>query len=556
MEYGVYLETSVVNLKPNVLAFLTKMVDKAKEVKDFAIAFKKKELAELGGKDSRTVSRYLKVLEEKEIIQTKGVRGRAGGTVVMFNTDLIRFDTSDKALINEENVSIEDIAKRKLPKKEKEPKKNSRNRRTKQQMLQDKLLRGEKQAKLDEMHSKLHDLGGVPNWEWFKETDNPVGNYRTYLLSRLYNRYAVLFTDRHNAEVNVYGEGSPIKPLTNDYDCLPADFYGSSRWVQFEKFRLFCEEQQLDPATYLSAQFNRSIFTANGKSQQKALPFINALMSDGSYEAYRQYCAYQKQVSYAYAAYGEIPIKFGDDVVVRALVEAYDTADSGVGLLQYKHAIQDFLTGTGSGEKEVALVNFYRMTEDNLLNKNVSFKTRNTIKKFLLTQSMILTGGISSLPGYYIFGSEHTQVVLGSIKKLANSAYEQTTLEKRALGLLALPTADEDKQMEVGANYRYQLDVLDETRQVLNLIMDRKGLYISLADLQEAFKEYGKEMIPLDDYSVLDTDKIVKFINSQGEQETPEEFNYDEIVTKRTYKIYGGDSGADLENTLQDFMRS
>jgi len=38
MKYGVYLESSIVNLKPLVLDFLTKIVDKAKEVRDFAIS--------------------------------------------------------------------------------------------------------------------------------------------------------------------------------------------------------------------------------------------------------------------------------------------------------------------------------------------------------------------------------------------------------------------------------------------------------------------------------------------------------------------------------------
>ncbi|MGV3099169.1 helix-turn-helix domain-containing protein, partial [Streptococcus thoraltensis] len=109
MEYGVYLESSIVDLKPRVLDFLTKIVEKAKEIKDFSIAFKKKELAELAGKDTRTVSRYLSELEEKDIIQTKGVRGRAGGTVIVFNTKMIRFDTSDKAFINsDEPISIDD----------------------------------------------------------------------------------------------------------------------------------------------------------------------------------------------------------------------------------------------------------------------------------------------------------------------------------------------------------------------------------------------------------------------------------------------------------------
>jgi len=560
MEYGVYLETSVVSLKPNVLTFLTKMVEKAKEVKDFAIAFKKKELAELGGKDSRTISRYLNELEEKNIIQTKGVRGRSGGTVIMFNTDLIRFDTSDKALINsDEPISIDDVVEKKLPKKKKEQKKPTRNRRTKLQMLEEKLIKGEQQSKNDQMNQELKELGGVPNWAWFQKTEDPVGNYRTYLLSRLYNRYAVLFTDRHNAEAQYFGEGSKVKPVTNDYDTLPEDFFGSSKWAHFEKFRNFCEENEIDPAVYLSSQFSRSVFTAAGKSDKKKLPFVNALISDSAYEVYKQYCAYQVKASVTYKSYQQIPKQFADDFVVRAIEDAYETANAGVGLLQYRHAIEDFLSGFGATEKEEHLLNFYRHTEDKLIQKGVSLKTRDTIKKFVLLQSMILTGGVTSLPGYFILGSEHTQVVLASIAKLGNSVQDVNALQKIALGMFVSPTANREAQIKEGAKYMYQLEVLDETRQVLNLIMERKGLHLSLADLNEAFREYGKENVPVDDYSIMDIDKIIDFMKQQHAITEQEGIDHQAITTTKvkeyalTGEVFNEDS---LEDALSEFLES
>ncbi|AIW03300.1 DNA-binding protein [Bacillus phage Mater] len=557
MEYGaVYLESSIVDLKPNVLNFLTKLVDKAKEIKDVAIAFKKKELADLGGKDTRTITRYLNELENKQFIQMKGVRGRAGGTIILLNTDRIRFDTSDKALINsDEPISIDDIVEKKLPKKKKpESNKDKRPRRTKLQMLEAKLLKGEQQSKNDQMNDELKELGGVPNWEWFQKTDNPVGNYRTYLLSRLYNRYAVLFTDYKNAEVETYGEGSAVQHITNDYDVLSEDFYGSSRWVQFEKFRAFCEENDIDPALYLSAQFSRSVFTASAKNmKKKALPFVNALIGDTSYEVFKQYCDYQKMVSYSYAAYKEIPVKFADDFVVRAIVEAYETANSGVGLLQYRHAISDFLNGEVLTDKEIALVDFYTLTEQELRKRKVSYKTRDTIKKFVLLQSMILTSGATALPNYLILGSEHTQVVLKSIESMANSTHEAYELRKRALGVFIDPQGSKETQLQEGARYNHQIQVLDETRQVLKLIMERKGLHMSLADLNEAFREYGKELIPLDDFSVMDTDKIVELFEKSEEVE----INHDDITTKSSYELVGELASDDaLEQAIAEFMGS
>ncbi|WZL56184.1 DNA binding protein [Bacillus phage fHSPT3] len=557
MEYGVYLESSIVDLKPRVLDFLTKIVEKAKEIKDFSIAFKKKELAELAGKDTRTVSRYLSELEEKDIIQTKGVRGRAGGTVIVFNTKMIRFDTSDKAFINsDEPISIDDIVEKKMPKKEKEPKKKTRNRRTKQQMIEAKILRSKEQEELDKLNKELKELGGVPTWDWFKKTDDPVGNYRTYLLSRLYNRYAALFTDRHNAEVDVYGEGNKVPVVSNSYDVLPEEFFGSSRWKQFEKFRQFCEENDIQADIYLSAQFSRSVYTGALNNSKKVLPFVNALIGDTAYDVYKQYCDYQKRNSVTYVTYQQIPAQFADDFVVRAIIEAYETAEVGTGLLHFRHSIDDFLTGVGVTDKEEALIDFYRLTEENLLNEKVSLKTRDTIKKFVLLQSMILSGGATRLPSYFILGLEHTQVVLASIRKMAQTKEQARDLQAKALGMLLHPTADQKEQMNSGKTYAYQYSVLDETPKVLELIMGRKNLHLSLSDLNEAFREYGKEKIPVDDYSVLDIDQIVKFMDNGEYIDEDNIVNYDNIAVKREWELTTDLSEGDfLAEAVDEFFK-
>lgn len=557
MEYGVYLESSIVDLKPRVLDFLTKIVEKAKEIKDFSIAFKKKELAELAGKDTRTVSRYLSELEEKDIIQTKGVRGRAGGTVIVFNTKMIRFDTSDKAFINsDEPISIDDIVEKKMPKKEKEPKKKTRNRRTKQQMIEAKILRSKEQEELDKLNKELKELGGVPTWDWFKKTDDPVGNYRTYLLSRLYNRYAALFTDRHNAEVDVYGEGNKVPVVSNSYDVLPEEFFGSSRWKQFEKFRQFCEENGIQADIYLSAQFSRSVYNGALNNSKKVLPFVNALIGDTSYDVYKQYCDYQKRNSVTYVTYQQIPAQFADDFVVRAIIEAYETAEVGTGLLHFRHSIDDFLTGVGVTDKEEALIDFYRLTEENLLNEKVSLKTRDTIKKFVLLQSMILSGGATRLPSYFILGLEHTQVVLASVRKMAQTKEQARDLQAKALGMLLHPTTDQKEQMNSGKIYAYQYSVLDETPKVLELIMDRKNLHLSLSDLNEAFREYGKEKIPVDDYSVLDIDQIVKFMDNGEYIDEDNIVNYDNIAVKREWELTTDLSEGDfLAEAVDEFFK-
>jgi hypothetical protein len=97
MEHGVYIETALIDLKPKLYDFLMKLVEKAK---DYTFAFKQKDMMDIAGCSLRTATRYFDKLKEKNIIQVKGKRGRDNGTVLMFNPELIHFETSNKAYIN------------------------------------------------------------------------------------------------------------------------------------------------------------------------------------------------------------------------------------------------------------------------------------------------------------------------------------------------------------------------------------------------------------------------------------------------------------------------
>ncbi|AIW03489.1 HTH DNA binding protein [Bacillus phage Moonbeam] len=537
MTENVYVNLSVVDLKPAVLNFLSELAETAKES---VFVTRMKDLAVDLGRDIRTVQRYMRELTSKEIIELKGRKGKGGGTVIRFNADLIQFTTSDKALINsEEPIDIDELLQTKIPKKKQEPNPNKRPRRTKTQMAEAKLLQDEKQAKIDKLNGQLQLLGGVPNWDWFQQTDNPVGNYKTYLLSRLYNRYAALFTDYHNAKVQVMKDGEAVPEVSNDYDVLGLDkVIGTSRWAQFESFRLFCEENNIDPAVYLSAQFTRSVFTAQGKNKKSPLPFVNALTSDTSYNVYLEHCDYKERIDDNCKQFKIVPKAFASDFVVQAIADAYDTANQSIGLLEYKHSIHEFFEGTyGYRDKQVELINFYDDISDKLRKNNVSYKVRNTLKKFILTQGLIQLEGSYTLPTYVILGSEHTQITLASIERDATTKEEATLMKNRLLGSLVSPMADDKTKDDLGATYLYQLRTLKETRQVLRLIQERKGLHLSFGDVQEAFEAFGKNEIPVDDFSMLDLDTVVSIVGQQTQEEP--EIDLAATVEKRTVVMSG-----------------
>jgi hypothetical protein len=370
--------------------------------------------------------------------------------------------------------------------------------------------------------------GDVPNWEWFKETNDPVGNYRTYLLAKLYNRYAILFTDDHHKEMAEEGKETKVIKVQSNYDVLGQDFYGSIRWNHFEKLRKFLEESNIDPAIWLSAQFNRAIFNVASGKTGKTLPFPNALYGDTAYAYYKEYSKYHKK-GQVYQWSKEIPYLYATDFVVNAINEAYQTADKGRGLLQYTGAIKDFLNKRNPDEKSQSLFHFYTMTKENMRDRNA--RTKDTIKKYLVVQSLISMSGAASLPKQLIIGSELTRVTVASIKKQTQSLEEVY----HVLGKMVHPiNFTKEQQMERGMKYYNQLELLDETWSVLKLINERKNLHLSYADVWAAFKDYGTEKIPVNDYSMLDTEQILSFMRGLGVIKKPEAIDLSQFTEPDT----------------------
>jgi hypothetical protein len=61
----------------------------------------------------------------------------------------------------------------------------------------------------------------------------------------------------------------------------------------------------------------------------------------------------------------------------------------------------------------------------------------------------------------------------------------------------------------------------------------------------------------LDDFSVMDTDQIVTFMEKEMAAEPEEEIDYNEIVQKKDYELIGEVFTDDsLESALADFMGS
>lgn len=540
MSCGVYIESTVFDLKPKLLEFLNTIVEKVREFSDPSISVKKTELAGLVGKDIRTVTRYLTELQGNNVIQVKGVRGRAGGTVISINTDLIKFKSSTKStLVND--VDINEEVKKRFPKKEPKKPKTDRKRRTKQQMLEARVLQSEKQKKVDELNHILEmKYAGLPQKEWFDLTDDPEGNYKTYLISQIYSRYAILFTDAHNARVDVWRatkqEGDvdkeqltyKVPKVSDSYNVLPTRFYGTPRWNQFDKLRIMLDENGISPGDYLSAQFNRTIYTAGFNGNKKFLPFVNSLTSDSAYQVFKESLGYHNAGT-PYVNDVELGrTYFKNDFLIQGMVESYEEGFSNRGLLSFKHSLKDFFEGNYS-DKASKLLTFYRITDKNMKNKGIDTKTRDLVKKYIMFQSLVQTEGVSSLPAYYILGSEQTRAMLLDLER----EFEGKELEEYrsiAIASLLFPKDDLENRKKKGSKVEYSMSINDRWQLLADLMLKSRGLYTSIRDVRQALKKYGLDKIPVDQFSMLDTKEVSSFVDTLEEKEDVQEVDLRSIT--------------------------
>ena len=302
------------------------------------------------------------------------------------------------------------------------------------------------------------------------------------------------------------------------------------------------------------------MFNSSRKRNKNILPYVNSLVSDASYEVYLQYCKYQAKYSGACASYQAVPAEFSHDFVISALIEAYESSEVGAGLLQLRPEVRDFLQCFGATEEEKALLGFYRITEENLRNEEVSLKTRDLIKKYLLFQSLILTGGSQRLSSRIILSMELTRAILFSIDRDIEDKKKARQVKSRALGKLVHPYLPVDEQEERGRQYLYELGVLNETPQVLKLIAERKNLHLPVLELNKAFKEYGVDKIPVDDYSVLDIKQVIEFMNTEVDMKDQEEYveiDHEEITDRHEWVFVASQGKEDiLADEFSNFLKS
>jgi DNA-binding transcriptional regulator YhcF (GntR family) len=111
-------------LNKGITDFLERVADKSQRWGEtVASPIRKTDMAKETGKNPRTITRYINQLEELGLIKTETKRGMNGGTLVVFNTDMLNFEpkenpiTSDTKQAKEIREQVFPKAPTKVPKR-------------------------------------------------------------------------------------------------------------------------------------------------------------------------------------------------------------------------------------------------------------------------------------------------------------------------------------------------------------------------------------------------------------------------------------------------------
>lgn len=269
--------------------FLNVLAGQAKQFGEkFGAVFKKLEMAEGTGKDVKTITSYLKQLEEADLIEMSTKRGKHGGVTILFNDKILKFEQKEAPFFAE-TKTLKELEEYFYPQfKRPEPKRKYR---PKSEILAEKAFKSKARAEQDRLNAILAD-SDYPTREFFLQTEDPLLYTRAYLASRMYNAYTVIYPEirKNNAErrgdIEAFSKASFQTVTYKSYDCLPKAFIGTSTFTCFLNLVNFLEAHDASPLPYLTAQFNLTQHL-DSKQDRPRLPFINALYGDGALERYK-----------------------------------------------------------------------------------------------------------------------------------------------------------------------------------------------------------------------------------------------------------------------------
>lgn len=508
------------SLGNGIVEFVERLAKKAQQWGEtFATPIRKTTVAEEMGRDTRTVTRYLGQLEELGLVSTEAKRGRNGGTVVVFNTDILNFEPTDNP-ITSETKKAKEIRERVFPKAP--TPKPKRRYRTKLEIAEARILE-QKQKSFEERLNDLLERTFLDR-DFFDNFEEPRLYFQGYLIAQMYNAYAVIFPKNRyeffkDIDVKKSEEGLRSMNKAKSYNVLPARFVGTPQYNKFVEVARYCNENNINPLSYLTVQFERAEHLADiGKARVGAIPYVNTLLCEEARKAYSDNVMFYRKMRNSFNLFGmsssSVPYKGAKYEIIVALRTAYEldrtTRDN------FNYLLDELASGAQQSVKQATLLGYYNTTLNALSESDLADEDQQLIRDFLKEQVLLYSRKNSLSSTIYALAFPLQISAVNSVATLKGLDKEMYYTYIGNMYKVTDVNDDEyDSFTERGRTIDFSYNANDTFFSTMRLIADCKGLGVPAGKLGSALQKFGEEKVPLDTFGMLDIERIYdKLIDS------------------------------------------
>lgn len=508
------------SLGNGIVEFVERLAKKAQQWGEtFATPIRKTTVAEEMGRDTRTVTRYLGQLEELGLVSTEAKRGRNGGTVVVFNTDILNFEPTDNP-ITSETKEAKEIRERVFPKAP--TPKPKRRYRTKLEIAEARILE-QKQKSFEERLNDLLERTFLDR-DFFDNFEEPRLYFQGYLIAQMYNAYAVIFPKNRyeffkDIDAKKSEEGLRSMNKAKSYNVLPARFVGTPQYNKFVEVARYCNENNINPLSYLTVQFERAEHLADiGKARVGAIPYVNTLLCEEARKAYSDNVMFYRKMRNSFNLFGmsssSVPYKGAKYEIIVALRTAYEldrtTRDT------FNYLLDELASGAQQSVKQATLLGYYNTTLNALSESGLVDEDQQLIRDFLKEQVLLYSRKNSLSSTIYALAFPLQISAVNSVATLKGLDKE---MYYTYIGNMYKVTDVNDDEYnsftERGRTIDFSYNANDTFFSTMRLIADCKGLGVPAGKLGSALQKFGEEKVPLDTFGMLDIERIYdKLIDS------------------------------------------
>lgn len=508
-------------LNKGITDFLERVADKSQRWGEtVASPIRKTDMAKETGKNPRTITRYINQLEELGLIKTETKRGMNGGTLVVFNTDMLNFEPKENP-ITSDTKQAKEIREQVFPKAPtKVPKRRYR---TKAEIAEARILSEKLKKREDILNDKIEF--NVVTRSFFDSFDEPEAYFKGYLISRMYNAYVTIIPyEKYNRLKNL-DEKKAKQQLrayesSYNYDVLPRRFVGTPQYKKFVELAKYCEENNINPLVYLTVQFDRTEFLISvGKARVGATPYVNTLLCAEAKEAYTNRKLFYRMLQNQYGLYTSINSEatyYGATYpIISGLLNAYNMPQKD--LSQLDTAICDLEYKKDIDKKAGTLYSYYTATLKSLGESDVSSEAKESIANFLKEQVANFSSkrGLTSTQYALAF-----PIQINSARSLLMNEEDEELLYLLLGNQSRLSNVTNDEaEMFIKQGRKLSMSWWGSQNfsRTMFMLADYYGFKTNISKLGMYIKEFGEEKIPLDSVGMLDVNRIYDVLMTEQE---------------------------------------